>query len=262
PITRSVSDPCNEYPSAPVTCLWRVSPGRCPVARSAVRFPVDGHDMAFFMRACTLLVQLVTLPLVIAEAVGVYRLYKRVFPFLMYKMSANYNLKMKEQKRELFRSLARFGPPRGPLRVLEIGCGSGSNFEHYPAGCKITCTDPNPHFEQYLQKSMKLSEHLNYDRFVVAPAEDLRQVEDGSVDVVVCTLVLCTVQNPDKVLQEVKRILREGGAFFFMEHVVAEESSWTYFFQHVLQPFWYYFGDGCEMNRATWQNVEQAGFSE
>ncbi|XP_053491994.1 putative methyltransferase-like protein 7A [Ictalurus furcatus] len=218
--------------------------------------------MSLLMRACTLVVRLVTVPLVIAEALGLYKLYKRFFPYLIYKISVTYNVKMKEQKRELFRGLVRFSPPHGPLRVLEIGCGTGANFEHYPAGCKITCTDPNPHFQKYLQKSIENSPHLEYDRFLVAPAEDLRQVQDGSVDVVVCTLVLCSVKNTGQVLQEAKRILREGGAFFFMEHVVAEESSWAFFLQNVIQPFWYYFGDGCELTRATWQHVEQAGFSE
>lgn len=47
-----------------------------------------------------------------------------------------------------------------------------------------------------------------------------------------------------------------------MEHVVAEPSTWTYFFQHVLQPVWYYFGDGCQVVRETWKNLESAGFSE
>ncbi|XP_060776288.1 N6-adenosine-methyltransferase TMT1A-like [Neoarius graeffei] len=218
--------------------------------------------MALLLRACRLLVQLVSLPLVLAEALGLYAHYKRFFPLLMYRMSASYNKKMEEQKRELFRSMTRFGPSRGPLRVLEIGCGSGANFEHYPAGCRVTCTDQNPHFDKYLQKSMQRNAHVQYEKFVVAPAEDLRQVQDGAVDVVVCTLLLCSVTDPARVLQEAKRVLREGGAFFFLEHVVAEESSWTYFFQHVLQPFWYYFGDSCETTRATWQYVEQAGFSE
>ncbi|KAB5583756.1 hypothetical protein PHYPO_G00099320 [Pangasianodon hypophthalmus] len=233
-----------------------------PDTKAAARLPVQGDDMALLRRACTLVVQLVTIPLVIADALGLYKFYKRFFPILMYRVSVNYNEQMKEQKRELFRAMAQFSPPRGPVRVLEIGCGTGTNFEFYPAGCRITCTDPNPHFQHYLQKSMDLSKHLEYERFLVAPAEDLRQVQDASVDVVVCTLVLCSVKNPGQVLQEAKRILREGGAFFFMEHVVADESSWTHFLQHVLQPFWYYFGDGCELTRATWQHVEQAGFSE
>ena len=54
----------------------------------------------------------------------------------------------------------------------------------------------------------------------------------------------------------------QGGAFYFLEHVVAEPSSWTYFCQHVLQPMWYYFGDGCMLTRATWTDLEAAGFSE
>lgn len=155
------------------------------------------------------MVQLVTVPLVIADAFGLYRFYKRFFPFLMYKISRGYNEKMKQEKRELFRGLARFSPPHGPLRVLEIGCGTGANFEHYPAGCQITCTDPNPHFQKYLLKNMELSAHLQYQRFLVAPAEDLGSVQDASVDVMVCTLVLCSVQNPGQVLQEAKRVLRE-----------------------------------------------------
>lgn len=47
-----------------------------------------------------------------------------------------------------------------------------------------------------------------------------------------------------------------------MEHVVADPSTWTYFFQHVLQPAWYYFGDGCQVIRETWKDLESAGFSE
>lgn len=54
----------------------------------------------------------------------------------------------------------------------------------------------------------------------------------------------------------------QGGAFFFLEHVMSDPSSWTYFFQHVLEPLWYYLGDGCRITRATWKDLEAAGFSE
>ncbi|XP_062853102.1 thiol S-methyltransferase TMT1A-like [Trichomycterus rosablanca] len=218
--------------------------------------------MALVMHVCALVVRVLTLPLQILEAVGLFKFYKRIFPVVMFKFTVSYNAKMKEKKRELFRSLTQFSPEHGPLRLLEVGCGSGANFENYPPGCRIICTDPNPHFQQYLQKSMQTSDHLVYDSFVVASGEDLSSVGENSVDVVVCTLVLCSVSNTAKVLQEVKRVLRPGGAFFFLEHVVADSSSWTYFFQHVLQPFWYYFGDGCEVTRATWKHLEDAGFSE
>lgn len=47
-----------------------------------------------------------------------------------------------------------------------------------------------------------------------------------------------------------------------MEHVVAESSSWTYFFQHVLHPLFYYLADGCHITRTTWKDLEAAGFSD
>lgn len=217
--------------------------------------------MTFLMKCCSAVVNALCLPLHLIHAVGLFEFYKRIFPICLYRISANYNKKMHDKKRELFRSLSEF-KPAGPLTLLEIGCGTGTNFEFYPPGCKVVCTDPNPHFEKYLKKSMGENCHLTYDRFVVASGEDMGSVEDETVDVVVCTLVLCSVNNIPQTLREVHRILRPGGALFFLEHVVADTSSWTYFFQHVLQPFWYYFGDGCDLTRVTWKHLEAAGFSE
>nr|XP_021327508.1 methyltransferase-like protein 7A [Danio rerio] len=218
--------------------------------------------MSRFMNACALSFKVLILPLYIAEHVGLLSFFKRVFPMIQYKATDWYNNKMNDKKRELFRNLERFQPPEGSLRILEVGCGSGANFEHYPTGSKITCTDPNPHFKKYLEKSMEKNEHLEYDNFIVASGENLQAVEDSSVDAVVCTLVLCSVKDTNKVLQESKRVLRPGGALFFLEHVVSDPSTWAYFFQHVLEPLWYFFGDGCEVTRATWKHIEAAGFSD
>ncbi|XP_076870744.1 thiol S-methyltransferase TMT1A-like [Brachyhypopomus gauderio] len=218
--------------------------------------------MALLMHSCTLLAKILVFPLYLAQVCGLYKFYKRIFPAFVYKVTFRYNEIMKDKKRELFRSLTKFYPPNGPLRLLEVGCGTGANFEHYPTGCKVTCIDSNPYCERYLKMAKAKNEHLVYERFVVASGEDLRAVEDNSVDVVVCTLVLCSVNNPPKVLQEAKRVLRPGGGFFFMEHVVADPTSLAYFFQHVFEPFWYYFCDGCEITRATWQHIEAAGFSD
>ncbi|XP_018528984.1 putative methyltransferase-like protein 7A [Lates calcarifer] len=214
------------------------------------------------MKFCRLLCLAVTLPLHMMEITGLYGAYKRLFPFLAYNITFSYNDKMHDTKRNLFRNVGRFANADGTLRLLEIGCGSGANFKFYPYGCTVTCTDPNPHFEKYLRLSMEDNKHLTYDRFVVMSGEDMREVDDETVDVVVCTLVLCSVGNVRLVLQEVRRILKTGGAFYFLEHVVSDPSSWTYFFQHVLEPLWYYLGDGCMITRATWKDLEAAGFSE
>ncbi|TNM89003.1 N6-adenosine-methyltransferase TMT1A-like [Takifugu flavidus] len=218
--------------------------------------------MTLLMQVCTLVVNVLCLPLHLIHAVGLYKLYKHVMPVCLYRIAKVYNKKMHDKKKELFRSLAEFKPPGRQLTLLEIGCGTGTNFQYYPNGCKVICTDPNPQFQRYLTKGMEDNDHLTYDRFVVASGEDMGAVQDNSVDAVVCTLVLCSVDDVTQTLREVHRILRPGGAFFFMEHVVANPSTWSYFFQHVFQPVWYYFGDGCLVTRETWKNLEAAGFSE
>ncbi|XP_040058751.2 thiol S-methyltransferase TMT1A [Gasterosteus aculeatus] len=214
------------------------------------------------MKACSLLCVTLTLPLYLLEITGLCGLYKRVFPLLAYNITFSYNAKMHKTKRELFRNVATFANDDGALRLLEIGCGSGANFRFYPDGCTVTCADPNPHFQKYLRMSMDANAHLTYGAFVVASGEDMEAVKDESVDVVVCTLVLCSVTDVQRVLQEVRRVLRTGGAFFFLEHVVSDSSSGTYFLQHVFEPVWYYLGDGCMVTRATWKDLEAAGFSE
>lgn len=214
------------------------------------------------MRFWSSVVNILCIPLHLIHAVGLFGVYKRVFPICLYRISKKYNEKMREKKKDLFRSLPEFKKPGGLLTILEIGCGTGANFEFYPSGSKVICTDPNPHFRKYLTKCMGENDHLTYDRFVVASGEDLRAVEDESVDAVVCTLVLCSVNDVSQTLREAHRILRPGGAFFFLEHVAADPTTWAYFFQHVIQPLWYYFGDGCEVIRETWKYVEAAGFSD
>lgn len=164
--------------------------------------------MTLLMQVCVLVVNVLCLPLHLIHAVGLYKLYKHVMPVCLYQISKMYNKKMHDKKKELFRSLAEFKPPSRQLTLLEIGCGTGTNFQYYPNGCRVICTDPNPQFQKYLTKGMEDNDHLTYDRFVVASGEDMGPVQDNSVDAVVCTLVLCSVDNVTQTLREVHRILR------------------------------------------------------
>ncbi|KAM3622394.1 uncharacterized protein V6R79_024223 [Siganus canaliculatus] len=116
---------------------------------------------------------------------------------------------MSDEKKALFMTLPDFKKLGQQLTLLEIGCGTGANFQFYPAGCKVICTDPNPNFQKYLDRTMAENGHLKYERFVVASGEDMGPIEDESVDAVVCTLVLCSVNNVAQTLREVHRILRQ-----------------------------------------------------
>lgn len=156
-----------------------------------------------------LLVWLLTLPLHLMVLLGCWQpLCKSYFPYLMAILTAKSSHKMKSKKRELFGQIEGLMGASGKVALLDLGCGTGANFQFYPPGCRITCLDPNPHFEKFLTKSMAENRHLQYERFVVAPGEDMKQLADGSMDVVVGTLVLCSVQSPRRVLLEVQRVLR------------------------------------------------------
>ncbi|XP_054505235.1 thiol S-methyltransferase TMT1A [Agelaius tricolor] len=203
-------------------------------------------------------------PVYLLSFLGIWEPFCRkvFFPFFLEKISGAHDKKSKKYKQELFRNLPDFRGPSGELRLLEIGTGSGSNFQFYPAGCRVTCSDINPNFQEGLSRNMKKNQHLHYEQFLVAAGEDLRQVPSGSVDAVVCTLVLCSVHSVSSTLREVLRVLRPGGAFYFLEHVAAEHSSWTYFWQQVCYPTWKLVFAGCCLTRELWKNLEEAKFSE
>ncbi|KAM5289435.1 thiol S-methyltransferase TMT1B [Ctenodactylus gundi] len=219
--------------------------------------------MAILVRLLQLLVLLLTLPLHLMALLGLWQpLCKRWFPYLMATLAAKANRKMEGKKRELFGHIKEMMGASGKVSLLELGCGTGANFQFYPLGCRVTCLDPNPNFEKFLKKSMAENRHLQYEQFIVAAGEDMKQVADGSMDVVVCTLVLCSVQSVRKVLQEVHRVLRPGGVLFFWEHVAEPRGSRALMWQQVLEPTWRHIGDGCYLTRETWKDLENAQFSD
>jgi ubiquinone/menaquinone biosynthesis C-methylase UbiE len=84
--------------------------------------------------------------------------------------------------------------------------------------------------------------------------------DDGSVDAVVGTLVLCCVRDPQLALIEIIRVLKPGGQFLFIEHVAAPRGTWLRFLQGCVKPIWSQMGDGCHPDRETWNTLEKAGF--
>ncbi|XP_070927819.1 thiol S-methyltransferase TMT1A isoform X3 [Macaca nemestrina] len=156
-----------------------------------------------------LAIYILAFPIYLLNFLGLWsRICKKCFPYFLARFTVMYNEQMASKKRELFGNLQEFAGPSGKLSLLEVGCGTGANFRFYPPGCRVTCIDPNPNFEKFLIKSIAENRHLQFERFVIAAGENMHQVADGSVDVVVCTLVLCSVKNQEQILREVCRVLR------------------------------------------------------
>ncbi|KAM9617323.1 LOW QUALITY PROTEIN: thiol S-methyltransferase TMT1A-like [Morphnus guianensis] len=213
-----------------------------------------------FLRACLMLL---AMPIYLLSFLGIWEPFckKIFFPFFLEKFSAIHERKTKKQKQELFCNLPDFTRPSGELKLLGIGTGCSANFQFYPPGCRVTCTDTNPNFQQALSRSVNKNQ-LIHEHFLLAVGEDLHQVPSGSVDALICAFVLCSVRSVNGTMKEVLRLLRPGGAFCFLKHVAADHSSWKYFWQQICCPTWKLIFDGCCLMREIWKNLEQANFSE
>lgn len=97
--------------------------------------------------------------------------------------------------------------------VLDIGCAGGFMAEELvKKGAKLTGIDPA---EQAIEAARARADHMGQDiRYDVGVGEHL-PYPDASFDIVVCVDVLEHVQDLDKVLAEVARVLRPGGLFLY-----------------------------------------------
>src|SRR5689334_17459825 len=143
--------------------------------------------------------------------------------------------------------------------VLEIGSGAGANLHYFPnTGIRWIGVDPNPFMKTHLVKEahrLGLKIELRDGIAETLPAAD------ESVDFVISTLVLCSVVDQKRALEEVARVLKPGGKFLFIEHVAARRGSWVRGMQRLVKPLWRRLGDGCHPNRETRAALESIGFA-
>ena len=146
---------------------------------------------------------------------------KRIFAGFCSNFVDKYNEIADSFKKELFKELNEM-KKGDTITILEIGAGSGANFRYYNRDAVIQAVEPNKFFETHFLNNRAKYPKLNINDMKIGFGEDLAAagVEDSSVDVVVMTLVLCSVNDQQKCFQEIKRVLKPGGKFFFMEHII------------------------------------------
>jgi ubiquinone/menaquinone biosynthesis C-methylase UbiE len=140
--------------------------------------------------------------------------------------------------------------------VLEIGAGTGVNFQYYQPGAQVTATEPDPYMLERAKK--RASEAKVAIELRQVAAEEL-PFPDASFDFVIVTLVLCSVSDPRKVLSEIKRVLKPGGELRLYEHVRYQNPIGA-LSQDLISPAWQWFGAGCHPNRNTARYLREAGF--
>lgn len=150
--------------------------------------------------------------------------------------------------------------PQAEGIVLELGCGSGTNFAMYDAAkvTKLYALEPSPGM---VVKARREAGELGIGKvieFLETGAENI-PLPDASVDTVVITFVLCTIPDWQGALRETKRVLKPGGKVLFSEHGLAPDAEIAKW-QRRVEPVWKPIAGGCHLTRDTLSLLREAGF--
>lgn len=138
--------------------------------------------------------------------------------------------------------------------TLEIGFGTGLNLPYYPSNLrKLTAIDANPGMNAIVDRRIRES-GISVDHRVLN-GEKL-PMPDYQFDSVVSTWTLCSIANVEQALQEIYRVIKPGGRFFFIEHGLSRNAK-VQVWQHRLTPLQKVIADGCHLDRDIRQLVER-----
>jgi len=142
-------------------------------------------------------------------------------------------------------------------RVLEVGIGSGRNLLLYPARVeRVIGLDPSPQLLAMAREAARVTER---DIELLEGGAAAIPLEKASVDTVVSTWSLCSIADAPRALSEMRRVLKPGGRFLFVEHGRAPDAG-VRWWQDRLTPIWKRLGGGCHLNRAIADLISRAGF--
>lgn len=137
--------------------------------------------------------------------------------------------------------------------VLEIGFGTGLNLPYYPEHIqKLTVIDVNPGMNSLARKRIQTSPISVDIQFL---SSESLPMADNSFDSIISTWTLCSIANVDQALQEIYRVLKPGGKFFFIEHGLSEEPQ-VQVWQNRLNTLQKIIADGCHLNRNIKQLID------
>jgi ubiquinone/menaquinone biosynthesis C-methylase UbiE len=143
-------------------------------------------------------------------------------------------------------------------RVIEVGAGTGVNLAHYPETVTVVvAVEPEPFLREKCQPAAAAAA---VDATVVDGLADRLPFDDGSFDVAVACLVLCSVPDQTTALREMHRVLRPGGELRFYEHVLSPRARMARVQRLVDRTFWPRTFGGCHTARDTPAAIAAAGF--
>ena len=141
-------------------------------------------------------------------------------------------------------------------RVLEIGAGTGTNFALYPSTVtEVVAIEPERHLAEVARRAAATAP------VPVTVTADTAETFGSAepFDAVVCSLVLCSIEDPEAVVRQLFSLLRPGGELRYLEHVagtgyraglqrLADATVWPRLFGN------------CHTHRHTEQAIVGSGF--
>ena len=134
----------------------------------------------------------------------------------------------------------------------------------------IVGVDPNDAMEKYARAAFESARAKGASTADGAAKNTLRvargvaealPLPTSSADAVVCTLTLCSVLDPEAAVAEIRRVLKPGGSFVFVEHVLSDDAALRAQ-QLALDGLQAKLADGCHLNRQTLRTIQSAGFAD
>ena len=142
--------------------------------------------------------------------------------------------------------------------MIEVGAGHGLNFAYYPASVtEVVAVEPEPHLRALAEAA---AERAPVSVKVMSGTADALRAEDGEVDAVVASLVLCSVSDQAVALREIARVLRPGGELRFYEHVISSRPAMARVQRALDATIYPPLAGGCHCARETRAAILDAGF--
>jgi ubiquinone/menaquinone biosynthesis C-methylase UbiE len=178
-------------------------------------------------------------------------LWEKFYPWAL-QHNTVYEHYMAVRKQQLFKNISG--------KVVEIGAGTGANFLYFPAGIDYIAIEPHEQLRELLK--IKVEKYNFKSSEILAASAENMPLESDSADIVISTLVLCSVADQGAVLQEIRRVLKPGGQLIFIEHVAAHPGTFLLKVQRFLKPAWRKILDNCHPDRNTGNSLKYAGFTK